>query len=133
MTGPDARPRIAAKRILVVDDTSHVAEVIHAMLDHFGHQVETAGSGAEALNLFQPGKYDLIITDYAMPGMTGLDLARAIKQRAAGQLVMLTTGSAFAVATQTADRAQVDLILVKPFTTREFESGLAELFGPPTP
>ena len=83
-----------ARRILVVDDESLVCHTITILLKVDGHTVTTASSGEQALALFEPSKFDLVITDYAMPAMTGVELAAAIKSRAPGQPVVLLTAYA---------------------------------------
>src|SRR3569832_2993682 len=80
----------ASKRqILVVDDEPMICETVRMILQLDGHVVHSASSGAQALDLFQPGKFDVIITDFFMPAMTGDKLAAAIKTRAPAQRVML--------------------------------------------
>ena len=120
---------ISPKRILVVDDAVNVAEALRMMLSHHGHKVETSGTGEEALSKFESGKYDLVITDYSMPKMNGIELARAIKKRSAGQLVLLLTAFAFSIAATYAQRLPVDFILGKPFSPQEFEEAMAALFS----
>jgi len=63
------------------------------MLESNGHQVTQAASGAEALQMLQSnGKFDLLITDHAMPGMTGAELAEKAKQIAPQIRVVLASG-----------------------------------------
>ena len=76
MNNPPPPATAPPRRILVVDDASPVAETIQAMLSELGHAVDISGDGQDALNKFAPGKYDLIITDYSMPKMNGLELAQ---------------------------------------------------------
>src|SRR5437879_1504681 len=101
------------KRILVVDDAENVTTMIHEMLTQFGHQVETARGGEDALTKFKPRKYDLVVTDYSMPKMNGLELARAIKEKAARQLVLMITGFPFSVAAHDSPKLPVDFVLLK--------------------
>jgi len=111
-----------ALRILVVDDEPFVCEAVKMMLAYDGHDVETAGSGMEALGKYDPGKFDLVITDYSMEGMKGDQLAHAIKQRAPTKPIILLT------AFPPADKpASIDLVLTKPFyfdTLREALSAM---------
>ena len=65
----------------MVDDEAFVCEAVKMMLNFDGHQVQTAGNAREALEIFEAGEFDLVITDYSMPGMKGDALAQAIKQR----------------------------------------------------
>lgn len=120
---------ISSKRILIVDDAAEVAETIQAILVQFGHQVEVVGDSKEALRMFEPGKYDLIITDYSMPKMNGVELATAIKKRSAGQLILMVTAFAFSIAATDARPLPVDFVLRKPFPPRELEEALNELFA----
>ncbi len=80
---------------MVVDDDPLVLASAAAMLDDLGHTAVEAGSGSEALELLRAGaQVDLVITDYAMPGMTGVQLATAIRQHWPGLPVLLATGYA---------------------------------------
>jgi len=124
-----APPVIPPKRILVVDDAPHVARTIQAMLAYFGHEVETSADGEEALGKFAPGTYDLVVTDYSMPRMNGIDLAHAIRKQAAGQLIVLVTGFAFSMAARHPGPLPVDLVIGKPFSLAEFREALAALFA----
>ena len=74
-------PALPKLRILVVDDEPFVCDAVKMMLTFDGHFVETASNGKDALGMFQVGKYDLIITDFAMPSMKGDALAMEIKAR----------------------------------------------------
>src|SRR5258706_9791557 len=77
MSAPVGPPR----RILVVDDEPFVCDAVKMMLMFDGHIVETANNGKEALDIFSTGKFDLVITDFAMPSMKGDELAAQIKAR----------------------------------------------------
>src|SRR4051794_34847626 len=89
-----AAPPIPKRRILVVDDEPFVCDAVKMMLDFDGHSVETAGSAKDALALFRPGKFDLVITDFAMPAMKGDELAIAIKAVAPTQPIVMITAYA---------------------------------------
>ena len=52
-------------QILVVDDEPTVSEAIKMMLEHDGHKVQTANSGREALTMLEPGRFDLVTTDFS--------------------------------------------------------------------
>lgn len=119
---------VAKKHILVVDDTPIVAETIDMLLSHLGHDVELSSDGPGALNKFQSGKYNLVITDYLMPKMNGIELAKAIKSQATGQVILLLSafaGSMFAV---DGEPLPVDFVMQKPFSVQEFQSVLSRLF-----
>jgi PAS domain S-box-containing protein len=81
--------------VLVVDDDLLVLENTAAMLEDIGHTVVEARSGEEALALLRRTRtIDLVVTDYAMPGMTGLQLADAVTAERPGTIVLLSTGYA---------------------------------------
>ena len=69
-------------RILIVDDESSVCMSLQMLFGLSGHSTEIAASGKEALALFHPDKFDLVLTDWFMPEMTGGQLAEIIRQRA---------------------------------------------------
>ena len=99
---PDAaEPSRSASRgsrpisVLVVDDDLLVLDSIAAMLDDLGHAVIEARSGEEAVQLLpRMPKIDIVVTDYAMPGMNGLQLAEAVAAERPGTPVVLCTGYA---------------------------------------
>jgi two-component system chemotaxis sensor kinase CheA len=87
-----APPR--ASRILVVDDAITVREMMRAILQDAGFEVDTAMDGAEALDRLREGAYDLVLSDIQMPRMDGLALARAVRSDTTLEglpLVFLTT------------------------------------------
>ena len=89
-------PRISRRlSVLVVDDDMLVLENTAAMLEDLGHTVVEARSGEEALSLLRRTRtIDLILTDYAMPGMTGLQLADAVAAERPGTVILLSSGYA---------------------------------------
>jgi PAS domain S-box-containing protein len=93
---PAPVPRASRRlSVLVVDDDLLVLENTAAMLEDLGHTVVEARSGEEALALFRHARtIDLVVTDYAMPGMTGLQLASAVAAERPGTVILLSTGYA---------------------------------------
>ena len=88
-------PRVGACRVLIVDDDLLVMTGISAMVEDLGHTPLEAHSGAEALSKLDSGiAVDVVITDHAMPAMTGLQLARSIQERYPGIPIILATGYA---------------------------------------
>jgi signal transduction histidine kinase len=82
-----------AVRVLVVDDDILVSTITAAMLEDLGHVATVANSGAEALDRILRGEeFDLVVTDQAMPGMTGTELARRLGSLRPGLDVVLATG-----------------------------------------
>jgi two-component system, OmpR family, response regulator MprA len=108
-TGPATPP---PHRILVVDDEPFVCDALKMLLEFDGHEVQSANNASDALAMFEAGKFDLVITDYSMPNMKGDELARAIKDRMAGQPVVMVT--AYAEMLQLPLKG-VDFVISKPF------------------
>jgi two-component system, chemotaxis family, chemotaxis protein CheY len=82
------------KEILVVDDTRSMRKMVAAVLSGAGYGVAEAGDGAEALEMAQARRFDLVVTDHNMPRMDGVTLVRALRQMVdydAVALIVLTT------------------------------------------
>src|SRR5438105_3106634 len=89
-----SQPAFAPRRILVVDDEPFVCDAVKLMLSFDGHDVQTASNAKEALALFQKNKFDLVITDWKMPEMSGDQLAEAIKKNVPDQPIVMITAHA---------------------------------------
>jgi DNA-binding response OmpR family regulator len=131
MNDPKGRAAAGKRKILIVDDASSVADFIREMLRSFGHEADVSLSVSQALSLFEAVNYDLVITDYTMPGMNGVDFARRLKERNPSQLIMLITGSTFSL-TGGGD-SPVDAVLQKPFSILEFQALLTKMFTSQNP
>jgi CheY-like chemotaxis protein len=110
--------------VLAVDDDPLVLMNTAAMLEDLGHTVMQATSGDVALNILkQAVKIDLVITDQAMPKMTGTQLAEAIKEDWPKVPIMLATGYA-----DIEDKPGMALPrLSKPFTQRQLSEAMAQV------
>src|SRR6516225_5630602 len=91
-----ANPPTAAptRTILLVDDNDGARIPTKWLLKSFGYAVDTAPSAEESLALFDPAIHDLVVTDNAMPGMSGVEMAHIIKLRSAATPVIMYTGQA---------------------------------------
>ena len=123
---PITAPAFPPRKILVVDDEPFVCDAVKMMLNFDGHVVDTAASAKDALALFGPGKYDLVITDYAMPQMKGDELAVQLKARAPGQPVVLITAYAEMLKASDSPLAGVDSVISKPFLLDDLRSAIAK-------
>jgi CheY-like chemotaxis protein len=112
-------------RILVIDDESLVRDALRMMLAFDGHVVETAENGQEGLAMFEVGKFDVIITDFAMPAMCGDQLALAIKARDAHQPVVMITAYAEMLGAPDRLPAGIDYIIGKPFLVEDLRLAIA--------
>jgi CheY-like chemotaxis protein len=112
--------------ILVVDDHPEVRMTTVALLEDLGHDVVNAQSGAEALELAQAAdqRVDLLLSDYAMPHMSGTELVRLIRQERPGLPALLITG--YADADEISDRPRDVSILSKPFSLAELSSAIKQ-------
>jgi signal transduction histidine kinase len=111
--------------ILVVDDDPLVLDLTNAMLEDLGHNVMCASSAEEALDLLASHDIELVITDYAMPVMTGIDLARRLKMTQPHTQLVLATGYADV---RQEDAGDIDLPrLSKPFLQEDLARVISEV------
>ncbi|QUS42526.1 response regulator [Tardiphaga alba] len=115
-------------RVLVIDDDSAVREITVSLLQQMGCKVEDAGSGGAGLDLLARSEaaFDLIVLDYAMPGMNGADVARAIAKDFPELPVLFVTG--YADLTALRDIGE-DRIAQKPFDQADFAAKVKRLLG----
>ena len=99
------------------------------MLAFDGHVVETASSGEDALAIFEREKFDLVITDFAMPSMKGDELAAAIKARNPNQPVVMITAYAEMLQNSASPMKGVDFLISKPFLLENLREAIAKTFS----
>ena len=117
---------VRGKRILLVEDEEPLRACLRMLLQLEGHQVTEASNGAEAMNLFTSGLFDLVITDFEMPVMKGNALAAAIKLMAPSLPILMVTGSARA---RRDAENPVDAVLNKPFMPDDLHCALRKLLA----
>lgn len=117
------------RRILVVDDEPFVCDAVKMMLMFDGHTVETASNGQEALAIFEADKFDLVITDFAMPTMKGDELAAAIKAKAPKQPVVMITAYAEMLQSSGNPLDGVDFVISKPFLLENLREAITKVTG----
>lgn len=117
---------VQGKRILLVDDEQSIRDAYAMLLAVDTHQVVSAVDAAEGLSLFEPGKFDLVITDYEMPGMKGNELAVKIKQLSPVQPILMITAYP-----EKCDGVKnpVDHVLTKPFAFEDLRGAIAKVLG----
>ena len=81
-------------RILLVDDNANGLSARRSVLEELGHRIATASSGTEALEQFARGKFDLVVTDYKMPRMDGLELIVRLRKQTPDLPIVLISGFA---------------------------------------
>jgi signal transduction histidine kinase/ActR/RegA family two-component response regulator len=104
-------------RVLVVDDETHVREVLIEALEAEGCEVISAQSGEIALALYDQyeGKFDAVFTDIGMPDMTGWELVTEIRERSQTMPIAIISGWADAISVQTRNAVKADWVVAKPF------------------
>lgn len=119
--------RVRSLRILLVEDEQLVREVESEYLRADGHVVTPVSSGSEALMEFNPSRFDVVITDRAMPVMSGDRLAITLKKISPHTPVILVTGFGDMMKTAGETLPGVDLILSKPLTLHTLREGLRQM------
>src|SRR5450432_1966242 len=115
-------------RVLVVDDEVISRDIVEKYLTADGHQVVTAGNAVDAVSRFKAEPFDLVVTDYAMPRMSGMDLAVVVRALAPEQKIILLTG--FNIGTiPILQRDKVNSIVPKPVGHSELRRALQALFA----
>lgn len=122
---------VAPKRILYIDDDEGFAFLLKSALEQCGHQVTTYAEPATALkSLFRtPGAWDMVISDYAMPGSTGFEVARAVRERHPGLRCAVISTHVSDDMVRDAARAGVSFLCAKPATPRQFSELIARVAG----
>jgi CheY-like chemotaxis protein len=120
----------SGRRWMLVDDSESILLMLSAVLGNLTDaEIECHNSPLSALAAFKaaPEKYELIITDFEMPEMDGVELCRRIREIASEQIIFLTTGSGFFTDAQ-AHKAGFAALLNKPFPLTVLKQALAENF-----
>lgn len=124
---------MAEKTILVADDESHILNVVSLKLRNAGFRVLTAADGGEALDVATQEKPDLIITDYHMPVMSGLELCRRLKQEPATAAIraIMLTARGYSLEPQDTEQSGILCMLSKPFSPRQLLTTVQEALERP--
>ena len=118
---------LSPTRVLVVDDEDFVRELLRDILDGENCEVEVAQDGTEALALFRERAFDGVFTDVGMPGMSGWELAREIRQLNKQIPIAIITGWGEVVGSNEQRAAGVDWVIAKPFTAERIAELVCEI------
>ncbi len=110
-----------AERLLIVEDESTLRESLQRVFIREGYEVDTAGSVEEALGEFEEGAYDLIVTDIILPGLSGIEFLKEVKERVSDQLVIVMTAYASIETAIGALRAGAYDYILKPIIHEEIK------------
>jgi len=116
------------KRVLVVDDMTSIRQVITALLKASGYETAEASSGAMALQLMQTTRFDLVLSDWNMPGMTGSELVTAIRQKDTAIPIIMVTAEADRQRILELQAIGVNGYLLKPFKQQALLNILGKVF-----
>jgi PAS domain S-box-containing protein len=122
---PIARGR--GERVLVVDDEEALVAVTSEVLKRIGYEPVACSDGTAALAAFDIGRIDAVIADEVMPGISGTQLARALRSRRADLPIVLVSGYTGPMLTERALAAGVTEILKKPVQSRDIAAALARI------
>jgi CheY-like chemotaxis protein len=117
------------ERVLIVDDEDALVAVTTEVLKRLGYEPESCADGARALAAFQaaPARFDAVVTDEVMPGLSGTELAAALRRIRPGLPILLVSGYIGPKISERAADAGVDEILRKPLQSRELAAALSRV------
>jgi len=109
-------------RILVVDDDHAMRLALSESLESCGYDIVAAENGREALELFKMGKFDLVVTDMKMPGMTGIEVLRGVKELSPEiPVILITAYGTVGTAVEAMKEGAAEFIM-KPFSLDDLEA-----------
>ena len=133
VTGPPTAPKEMSKGlILLVDDEDVMVDMMKQTLERFGYQVIGKTSSPEALEAFEaePDKFDLVITDYRMPRMTGAQLAKSLLAIRPDVPIVLCTGYSEDIGLEQAESLGIKAYVTKPVTGDILEDTILNVHHP---
>jgi len=119
------------KTILIADDETHILNVLSIKLKNAGYNIITAEDGTEAYSLASEQLPDLVITDYQMPGLSGLELCSKLKcdPNTSNVSAILLTARGFSISEEDMRLGNIREVITKPFSPRQVLSKVQELVG----
>jgi two-component system alkaline phosphatase synthesis response regulator PhoP len=120
---------MAERKVLVADDEIHIVHVVTIKLRNNGYEVISAENGADAFTLACGERPDIIVTDFQMPGMTGVELVRKLRQNQTTKNipVIMLTARGFAVGDKEKEELEISGLLSKPFSPKELLRSIEDI------
>lgn len=115
-------------KILLVDDEESVLKALHKRLSKMGHDVAPARDGVEALEIFHSADFDLLITDFRMPRMDGIELMKRVREKHEALPVILITGTSTDDPTNFLKHG-AQAYLLKPISKGDLEAVLQQVLS----
>ena len=132
--GPAVGSRVAARRVLVVDDNRDAADTMAEIVEMLGHRAEVAYDGSSAFERLRAGSADILLCDIGLPGMSGYEVAKALRAGAQGPLMLVAvSGYAQPEDVKRALEAGFDRHLAKPARVEDIERLLEQCGREPGP
>lgn len=126
---PTAADDVRKLRVLVIDDDESLLNVVKELLVAIGHEPTVAKDGMEGLSIFDESSFDFVITDLGLPGMSGWDVAKAVKLKRQSLPVMIISGWGAQIAEDDVSSRGVDMVLSKPFTVTQLRDAINQIFA----
>jgi two-component system, OmpR family, alkaline phosphatase synthesis response regulator PhoP len=119
------------KKVLVADDESHILNVVSLKLRNAGFEVVTAKDGSEALEMALADRPDLLITDYHMPGLNGMEVCQKLKESAtaSGIPTIMLSARGYHLTQSELSESGISHMISKPFSPRQLLSTVNEVLG----
>lgn len=118
-------------RVLLVDDDHHIRIMLKAFLETRGYRVELAVNGQDALTKLGEADYDIVVVDYNMPEVDGLEVLRHTRQSWPSlPVVLMTGGGGSAITARAIVELGAEACLLKPFDLQTLDETLAEALSP---
>jgi len=126
------RIRRGTERIAVVDDEEAIVSSIQSILVYYGYRVTIFSDSLEALRVIteSPGEFDLMITDYSMPNLSGLEIAATLKKRGISLPVILMSGFIGKEVETAAREKGIIEIMVKPISAYQLAEAIGRILSP---
>ncbi len=120
---------MSGNKVLVVDDEIHIVHVVAIKLRNNGYEVISAENGAEAFELACKEKPDIIVTDFQMPVMSGLELVVKLRRNEETEHipVIMLTARGFAIGDKQKEELRISEFLSKPFSPKELLRSIEDI------